>query len=286
MEWIKRLSARAGGPGGWSDDFPLDDRLPSELTIDASDLRPVIGPLYAVRLRTFADWHGARGRVVRLLAPTNADAAEMLVGLGFGDILGTGIPDAEVAELGLGAIVLPVTGVRDAGDVERIAGAVRELLEYQMPDVSPLGAAAFMAVSELAGNAVDHGRNALGAYVCATRVVEPRRRVSIAIGDLGIGIPEHLRQQYPEWADDTFAVAQAMQPSVSGTGDPHRGNGFEEVFTEALASTLHAARIQIHSANGFVMREIVQERSRVEPYPAPSFRRGSCIAYDLVSAAT
>ena len=50
------------------------------------------------------------------------------------------------------------------------------------------------------------------------------------------------------------------------------------------APTLHAARIDVHSANGFVRREIVQERVKTELFPAAAYRRGTWITYDLVSA--
>lgn len=58
-----------------------------------------------------------------------------------------------------------------------------------------------------------------------------RRRVVVAIADLGVGIPEHLRQQYPEWHDDAFAIGQALEYGVTGTGDPHRGTGFQRHST-------------------------------------------------------
>ncbi len=279
VEWTKRLAAHAGAGGGWRDDFPLDDRLPELLTINAGNLRLPIHPLYAVRLQTFIAWHEDRGRSIALLPPDDVATGQLLSLLGFGDRSGAATVSSD-----RGDVALPVTNLRDQQVVEEVANHIRELLEYEMTDVAPLGAAAFMAVSELCGNAVEHGRNPLGAHVCSLRAREPRRLVSIAISDLGIGIPEHLRSRYPEWVDDTFAVARAMDEGVTGTGDDHRGNGFGEVFREALSSTLHAARIQIHSASGFVRRELVQERDRTEPLPAPAFRRGTCITYDLVSA--
>jgi hypothetical protein len=142
-----------------------------------------------------------------------------------------------------------------------------------------------MAVSELCANAVEHGRNGLGAYVAVQHLRKPRSQVSIAISDLGIGMPEHIRQRYPEWADDSFAIAKAMGPQISGTGDPHRGNGFPETFEAALVSSLSAARLDVHSANGFVRTNIVQETRKIETFPAAAYKRGTWITYDLVAAA-
>lgn len=104
-----------------------------------------------------------------------------------------------------------------------------------------------MAVSEFCNNAVDHGANSLGAYAAVRRVTEPRRQVSIAISDLGMGIPEHIRQRYPEWSDDGWAIAHATQEGVPGTGKAHRGIGFSAVMEAALTSSLHAGQINILS---------------------------------------
>ena len=140
-----------------------------------------------------------------------------------------------------------------------------------------------MAVSELCGNAIEHGKNPFGAYAAVSRISEPRKQVSIAVCDLGIGIPEHIRQRFPEWGDDGYAIAHATEQYVSGTGDPHRGIGFSEVFESALTSALHGARMDIHSANGFFRLQVVQEQRKPEVFPAAQFKRGTWISYDLVS---
>lgn len=180
-------------------------------------------------------------------------------------------------------VIVPVTRMKEFGEVEEIAEKTREVLEYQLTDVSPLGEATFMAVSELCNNAVDHGDNSLGAYAAVRRVSNPRRQVSVAIGDIGIGVPEHIRQQYPEWSDDGWAIAHATSEGVSGTGDRHRGIGFSAVMEAALTRSLHAARMDILSASGFCRLQSVQESPKVEVFPASRFRRGTWITYDLVS---
>lgn len=84
--------------------------------------------------------------------------------------------------------------------MEEVAERTQEILEYQLHDVSPLGHAAFMAVSELCANAIDHGENDLGAFAAVRRVTEPKRQVTIAISDLGMGVPEHIRRRYQSGA--------------------------------------------------------------------------------------
>ena len=51
----------------------------------------------------------------------------------------------------------------------------------------------------------------------------------------------------------------------------------------ALTKSLHAARMDILSANGFCRVQTVQEAPKVEVFPASRFRRGTWITYDLVS---
>lgn len=192
------------------------------------------------------------------------------------------IDEAGAAE-GLREIILPATPLREYQDVEDVAERTRKILEYQLRDVSRLGPAAFMAVSELCNNAVEHGHNPLGAYIAVRRVTEPQPQVTIAICDLGIGIPEHLRQRQPELSDDSHAIAVSTEPGVSGTGDPHRGYGFDAVFDTALTSAMTEARFRILSSRGFFDERIVQERHIPTVHPAAQYRRGTWVVCDLIS---
>lgn len=274
MDWIKEVAPSTGAEG-WRDDLPLSHELPSALALDCTNLRLPIHPMFAVRLRVFIEWHRHEGREVTVTPPIDSQTRKVFRAMQID-------PDLGAAE-SEGDTILPVTRLDQSNDAEDVARSIREILEYQLPDVSSLGQAAFMAVAELCDNALDHGRNALGAYVAARRVAEPRRQVSVAISDLGIGIPEHIRQRYPEWSDDGWAIAHATEAHVTGTGDRHRGIGFSEIQESALTSSLYAARLDIHSASGFFRLQIVQESKKVEVFPAARFRRGTWITYDLVS---
>jgi anti-sigma regulatory factor (Ser/Thr protein kinase) len=274
VDWVKEIDPRGGASEGWRDDFPLDHELPDALVIDCSRLEMPLHPMFAVRLRVFVDWHRREGRAVGVVPPAEGEARRVFRAMGIDPEL-DGDPEADT--------IVPVTRLEEYREVEETAERTQEVLEYQLHDVSPLGQATFMAVSELCNNAIDHGRNNLGAYLAVRRISEPRRQVSIAISDLGIGIPEHIRQRYPEWGDDGWAIAHATQEGVSGTGDPHRGIGFSAVMEAALTNSLHSARMDILSANGFCRLQSVQETPKVEVFPAARFRRGTWIAYDLVS---
>jgi len=273
VAWIKELGQRAAAEG-WKDDFPLAHDLPDSIEIDCSRLELPIHPMFAVRLRVFTDWHREKGRDVLVRPPSDPSARQTFEGMGI---------DPENAMADEDDTIMPVTRLNEFLEVEEVAGKTQQILEYQLTDVSPLGHAAFMAMSELCGNAIDHGRNALGAYAAVRRVTEPRRQVSIAISDLGMGVPEHIRQRYPEWSEDGWAIAHATNENVSGTSEPHRGIGFSAVIEAALTSSLHAARMDILSASGFCRIQTVQENRKTEVLPATRFRRGTWITYDLVS---
>lgn len=274
MVWIKEIGARGGADGGWRGDFPLDHELPDEITVDCQRLRLPIHPMFFIRLRVFVDWHRAEGRKVEILPPTDPLAEQVFEEME-ADSGGHSNNEDDA--------VVAVSRLQEFDQVEAISARTKEILEYQLTDVSTLGEATFMAVSELCGNAIDHGANPLGAYVAVRRVSEPRRQVSVAISDLGVGIPEHIRQRYPEWSDDGWAIAHATDERITGTGDPHRGFGFSSILESALTTSLHAAQMNLLSANGFCRIQVVQEQRKVEVFPAPRYRRGTWITYDLVS---
>jgi len=222
----------------------------------------------------FIEWHRGAGREVRITLPKDSRTRHVFEAMSIDPAI-TAPPEDDT--------IMPVTCMREFLEVEKVAERTQEILEYQLQNVSPLGHAAFMAVSELCANAIDHGENDLGAFAAVRRVVEPRPQVTIAIGDLGMGVPEHIRRRYPEWSDDGWAIAYATRESVSGTNDPHRGVGFSSVFEAALRSSLHAGRMDVLSANGFCRIQTVQESPKIEVLPATRFRRGTWITYDLVS---
>lgn len=274
MVWVKEIGAKGGGDGGWKDDFPLHHELPPRLEIDCAGLLLPIHPMFAVRVRVFVDWHTQHEREVTVTPPTDGRTRKVFEAMGINP--GESATDEDDA-------IVPVTRLAEFDDVESLAARTQEIIEYQLTDVSPLGQATFMAVSELCGNAIDHGRNDLGAYAAVMRFTEPRRMVSIAISDLGLGVPEHIRQRYPEWSEDGWAIAHATDERVTGTNDPHRGFGFSSVFEAALTRSLHSAKMDLLSANGFCRVQTVQEQRKVEVFPATRFRRGTWITYDLIS---
>ena len=267
MDTRIQLNASSGGGDGYRGDLPLERDLEQPIMVDASALGPC-HPMFAVRLRLFLDWHLSAGHEVRLLSPSDPRVAQQLADLGVGDRLPAQVarlPPAAAASLAL----LPVHRLRTPNDVEDISGAATDVLGEQAPELAVWGDPVYMAVSELCGNALQHGRDELGAYVAADRVDDDARQFRLAIADLGIGIPEHIRARHPEWQDDTAAITRALERGVSGTGDPQRGNGFAEVLDDAvdklLVRTLSSVDVDIRSAKGRVAVKLVDGRQEAGP---------------------
>ena len=92
----------------------------------------------------------------------------------------------------------------------------------------------FTCVGELIDNALSHGQSPVGAFVSAqayTGATSGRPGFEFAICDTGIGVLTHLRSNpaYIAIPDVRSALACAIQPGVSGTGD-QRGNGLADLL--------------------------------------------------------
>ncbi len=237
--------------------------------------------MFVVRLRVFVDWHLSAGHSVRVEPPSDLSIAKRLVAMG----LTAGLPRKVVGAwpLARGRTGFGIRNLRAPADVEDASAAAIELLGEQVPALACWIDPAYMAVSELCGNALQHGRNPLDAYVAADQVKHDHREFRLAIADLGIGIPEHIRARHPEWYDDAAAIVRAIERGVTGTADPHRGNGFAEVFDDSLEKLMtqsnSAVTIDVRAGEGRVVIEIVDGQVKAEPGLVPRGRRGTWITY-------
>lgn len=278
------LTPRSGLDDGYRGDLPLLRECDAPIVLDASRLGP-FHPMYLVRLRLFLDWHAAAGHAVKFKPPADQATAQRLVDMG----LTAGVPFAREALPAAGASETDfgIRRLRSADDVEDASREATELLQEQAPALAVWGDPVYMAVSELCGNALQHGRDVLGAYVAADRVDGDRRQFRLAIADLGIGIPEHIRSRHPEWQDDTAAITRALQRGVTGTDDAHRGNGFAEVFDDALDQLLRrensSVAVDIRSGKGRVIVDLVDGETRPRRGTVGRSRRGTWITYTITT---
>jgi hypothetical protein len=238
--------------------------------------------MFLVRLRLFVDWHRSAGRSVEFVPPKDRDLAALMRGI-CADT--PSADDTSDAERGM---TIPVQRLTGYADVESLADRASSMLQEQAGPIAQWGDALHMAIGELCDNALQHGTNPLGAYVAADRVASPRREFRLAIADLGIGIPEHIRAQHPEWQNDTAAISRALSRGVTGTGDVHRGNGFAEVLDRAVEDHLvrmgSAAQLDIRSAKGRVTVDLVGGVQTITTPATNRSRRGTWLTYTIITA--
>src|SRR5690606_22758340 len=155
-----------------------------------------------LRLRTFVDWHVARGRQVVVKPPRRIEVRRYMVSMhlhhGAPDGTYEGLPS--IRERDRSEALLPVSVVKGAHEADHLSDDLIPILE-EFAEVPALPQAVNMAMAELANNAVEHGQNEFGAYLAVQRYPKAGQLI-IATSDLGIGIPEHVRQQHPEWTSD------------------------------------------------------------------------------------
>lgn len=195
-----------------------------------------------LRLRAFIDWHAFRGHAIHITPPTNVGVRHYLVRMGvFADLPEDCSCDAgTVKGTNKKDVLVELTRMTSPTEVEELDYRLQDLLGAHFPGNSARLAAAFMvATGELADNATTHGRNDVGAYVAAQRY--QTSRCVLAIGDLGVGIPTHMRRAYPELADDGLAILEAIKEGVTAaeTGErEHRGIGYATMIEKMVQTAV------------------------------------------------
>ena len=275
------------GPDGFKGDLPLEREISGDIVLDLSRLRDCHA-MFALRLRVFIDWHLQAGHPVRIIAPRDRATAQQLADLGVAADISSAVLNLPEPGPDRREHAFPVVRFTDDAEVEDAARDALDLLRLQTQPFDAWGNAIYMAIGELCDNAIQHGQNELGGYMIADRVTQSANEVRLAIADLGIGIPEHVRGYHPEWQDDTGAITQALVRGVSGTGDPDRGNGFAEVFEAALRTDLvrasSGADVDIRAGKGHVGVRIFGQSEIPEPRRVDQPRRGTWITYTVTTA--
>jgi hypothetical protein len=259
---------------GYAEELDRDGGDAEEVTIDASRVRGM-HPLFAVRLGLTIERLRAEGREVKLKEPLDEASRRSFrafgVSEGAGEIEGAvGGEDAEV--------IMRLTRLVEMTEVDMLADKLLEPLVEHFDDVAVVRDAVLMAFSELCQNAVEHGSSAAGGVVAASRGEEEGMgKMMLGIGDLGVGIPEHIRGVHPELVVDEHAIGQALQEGVSGTQRRDRGYGFSWVLKETLSSAATSAEMFIRAGQGSFRREIIDARVKDHGWKTPS-TQGTWIA--------
>lgn len=271
-----------GAKDGWQGSLPLKPDEESVI-LDAQALRFAV-PTFLLRLRAFVEWHQNRGHSVQVLAPTNAAVATYMARMGIANGLSkgsfVGLPD--ISNPGDSDVLIPITQLREFQEVDELGERVFQLfLGHCDNDVSVFASAMHMAVSELCANSVEHGTNPCGCYVAAQRYERPHRRTVLSLGDLGVGIPAHMRKQFDHLKGDRTALREALKEGVTATGKDERGIGFTSVAEEAMNSQMRYATLDIHSGKAQLKQIVAPEGiSAVTTSDAPN-KFGTWLTFEI-----
>ncbi len=243
----------------------LRDLPAGRLVLDLTSLQSA-DPLFLVRMRGFVDWHCSMGREIHIMGPSDAQVRVYLERMHLAaDLPAKCACDLKTIGSDLKSdVLIPVRRLTTRDDVEELERELSDL--YLAHFKGPLGrlAEAFTrTVGEIGDNATTHGRSKAGvSYVAAQRY--NHQVCVLAIGDVGIGIPNHMRRAYPELQDDEEAIREATKEGFSGTGDSDRGIGYQFVIDGLKETRVPRGELRVWSGQG---------RFRVETADGVQIRR-------------
>ncbi len=229
------------------------------------DLRActLIGPAAALWCVVYLALARQRSVPCRLLVPANPEVCVHLKGNGVFDHLkamGVAVDDRDIhATKRPTKTLLPLTPFASLADAARVTNEAFDRLNaanIAAANVTPLVSELF---SELANNASEHSRSAIGAFAWIQLVdVEQGPRFVCVVADGGIGVKAGLWNNpvlRKRVVYDWDALELATRERVSGTGDKHRGIG---LFAVAEDTRQREAFLLLHSGQGSL--EIREDR--------------------------
>jgi hypothetical protein len=249
----------------WAEAVPLREACSGDLVLDLSALE-IVDPLLLARLRGLIDLHATTGQQITILPPQNDLARKYLEFMGLASDLPANC-DCELQSLdlpGSNKILIPIRRLSSQADVEELERALGDLyMAHFSGPLAKLAEAFTRTVGEISDNATTHGRSSVGvSYVAATRYIGG---CILVVGDLGIGIPAHMRKAFPELQDDGDAIRVATLEGKSGTGDPQRGIGYQYVIDGLKNEHIKTGELRVWSGSGRFRVQTqagIQERRR------------------------
>ncbi len=244
----------------------LPSETMEEYVIDASGLQ-FVEPMGLVQLALLVHHLTDLSSLVRFVAPLDSDLAHYLNRMDFYNHIPDAVEVVNVLDTSSACpadrsdVLIPVRFFRTDVDVEHLFEDVAKFLQGMVvvkTITSTLYSTLTVAIPELCGNVSSHSSSPCGGILTAQTY---RHGSYLAVGDLGIGIREHLTRnpKYQSIGTDEEAIRRAMEPGVTGTRD-RRGYGFDEVL-EQLEETADA-ELYVHSGNGWVRTVVRRGRRR------------------------
>lgn len=256
---VARLSPGPSPQIHWGERLPLRATACDGVLVDLADVA-FAAPTLALRLAASAV-HAAAGTDFQVVAPASKRVRRYLASAGLSGLLG--LADDPPGE----AMLLPITRIAHPDDVEQAGERLQSALATRLPcQLAPCADALMLALSELCDNACTHGKSEHGAFLMAHR--DSQERLLLAVGDLGVGIPEHLSSALHgtlQKGEEGRLIAQALRPGVSGAS-VDRGNGLPRIIETVRELALPRAELAIWSGAGRIsvrLGGVLERRSRV-----------------------
>jgi anti-sigma regulatory factor (Ser/Thr protein kinase) len=234
-----------------------------------------------LRLAASEAVHRARGLPFSIVPPRQAAVRAYLSRAGLAHSMG--LPEQSQQT----DVLVPATRISKSSGVEPVGEELASAANALPPALTSTADALVLALSELGGNACSHGKSEHGAFVLAQRFGS--KRLVLAVGDLGMGIPDHLSQALPpanRLNKESQVIAHALQRGVSGVpnGDG-RGNGLPRTLQTIREVGMPVADLSIWSGAG---RVSVQMRPGLRRRVADvtSYTTGAWIEVVLASSAS
>jgi hypothetical protein len=271
-----------GGPNLWWAEAVALRRVDGDLEIDLTEL-DMVDPLFLARLRGLIDLNAAAGGSITIRSPKKDVTRKYLELMRLASDL-PGNCDCELKSLDLlggSKILIPIRRLSSPTDVVDLEQALGDLyLAHFSGPLAKLAEAFTRTVGEISDNATTHGKSRVGvSYVAANRY--PRGCI-LVVGDLGIGIPAHMRKAFSDLDDDGDAIRVATREGKSGTGDPQRGIGYQYVIDGLKNEHIATGELRVWSGKGrFRVQTVagVQERRRAWSVDEPTI--GTWVRLDL-----
>jgi hypothetical protein len=198
----------------------------------------MLRPYAVVGLAAAIHWCEQNGRGVTFRGPASPNVFDHL---GLYDVLpatvnvqrqaGTALPYASGPD-----IILPIRMVRNDAEVN---ATVEEFIESSREKDGWIRGIAVPVAQECLSEALDNAMEHSGSGACFVSACSASERgpLSLSIVDLGVGIPNHLRQRekYAEYSDE-LALNSAVEERVSGIEDNDRGFGLNYLRERARKS--------------------------------------------------
>jgi len=235
-------------------------------------------------LAALAAWALEFRRVGGEFKVENAARAQYGWRLGLASYLGIKSP-MQVTEHEESGRFVPLRTIKTSDDLAELLANLVTLLHLSAePEIAK---AVQYAMSEIVRNTLEHSKSRYGAVVAAQLYAgkaSPRRYVSIAVADAGIGVRATIQRNY-KVESHSDALLKAIQPGVSGSSHELYGssdNAGAGLFITRRVAAATQRYFLIASGDAMFRTSIAKEKPRDERLVDPiSFFPGTIVSVEV-----